>query len=951
MSISNYTPGSLVSYRGRPWVILPPEEEKTILLKPLGGSEEEITGIYAPLEPFEKVLSPYEFPKPTAEDIGNFASAQLLYDAARLLFRNAAGPFRCLGKLSFRPRSYQMVPLVMALRQQPTRLLIADDVGIGKTVEALLIARERYERREIRGFAIICLPHLCEQWQHELKDKFGMEAVIIRSGTTTALERQIRNHETIFQAFPFQIISIDYIKASSKRQLFIDQCPDLVIVDEAHTCARPAGAHTSQQQRYHLLSELAAKPDLHLLLLTATPHSGKQEEFQSLLGLLRPEFEQIIITKAEEKQRRKVAAHFIQRRRADVAQWMGEDTGFPQRKTSEIAYVATNNYMQLFDAILAYARELTGRHEGDKRRQRFAYWEALALLRGVMSSPAAGVEMLRCKAMKKRYTEDDFTDESITDAAENDSVMDTDFATDDSLPLAVLENTAADSESSQLIAFAKALEAMQQPDKDIKAQRAIEWATALLKRDKHPIIFCRYIHTANYLGKLLKEALNAQIAKGLAIEVITGELNDEMRRERINAMQQAGSRLLVATDCLSEGINLQHGFNAVLHYDLPWNPNRLEQREGRIDRFGQPSPEVEVALLYGANNPMDGIVLDVLLRKAREIRRSTGISVPVPEDSTTVMQAITQAILFKNAKVKQLSHQLTIFDETDIEKSGRQIANAYEESKQRELVSRSIFAQNAIKADEIEADLRETDDAIGNVQTVADFVTQALRSMGVQIDKTKQGYRLFRETLPERLRVLLPEKPAPLLISFHSPTPEKYLYLGRNHPFVEHLCRHVLNNAINARAGQRVAARAAVIRTAHVQQKTVILQLRVRNVIAEKKTRREIVAEEMWLWGYRGAVSAGNFLSKQEAMELMLNAKPAQNMTPQEQAHFFNRELPWMQDVNTFMQITQPLAQERANHLVEAHTRFRQLVNGSQYEVATLLPMDVLGVYVLLPTV
>lgn len=568
-----------------------------------------------------------------------------------------------------------------------------------------------------------------------------------------------------------------------------------------------------------------------------------------------------------------------------------------------------------------------------------------------MSSPAAGAEMLRCKAMKKRYTtEDDFMDEAITEAAESESVMDTDYATDDALPLAVLENTAADTESRQLLAFARQLEEMQQPDKDTKARRAIEWATDLLKKDKSPIIFCRYIHTANYLGKLLKEALSAQLAKGLAIEVITGELNDEMRRERINAMQQAGSRLLVATDCLSEGINLQQNFNAVLHYDLPWNPNRLEQREGRIDRFGQPSPEVEVALLYGVNNPMDGIVLDVLLRKARQIRKSIGISVPVPEDSTTIMKAIAEAILFKDVKIKQIGHQLTVFIGADIDNPAKKLAKAFEEAEQCEKVSRSIFAQNTIKADEIEADLRETDDAIGNVQTVAEFVTRALRSMGVQIDETKQGYRLWRDTLPERLRVLLPEKTS-ISISFHSPTPQGHLYLGRNHVFVEQLCSHVLNNAISAQAGQRVAARAAVIRTADVQQKTVILQLRVRNVISQKKTRREIVAEEMWLWGYRGAVSAGNFLSKQEAMELLLTAKPAQNMPPQEQAHFFNRELPWMLDANTFTEITKPLAQERANHLVEAHTRFHKLVNGSRYEVVTLLPMDVLGVYVLLPAI
>src|SRR4030095_13440040 len=101
-------------------------------------------------------------------------------------FRSGAGPCRALAKLSFRPRSYQMVPLIMALKQETVRLLIADDVGVGKTIEALLIAKELYERKEISRLAIVCLPHLCDQWQDELKSKFGIEAAIIRSGTVTA---------------------------------------------------------------------------------------------------------------------------------------------------------------------------------------------------------------------------------------------------------------------------------------------------------------------------------------------------------------------------------------------------------------------------------------------------------------------------------------------------------------------------------------------------------------------------------------------------------------------------------------------------------------------------------------------------------------------------------------------------------------------------------------------
>ena len=145
-----YKPGSLVTLRNRPWVVLPSEDSDLLLLKPLGGSDEEITGIFLPVAKETDIPQSYNFIKPSSSDLGDFTSAKLLYNAARLSFRNAAGPFRCLGKLSFRPRSYQMVPLIMALKQETTRLLIADDVGVGKTIEALLIAKELFERKEIK---------------------------------------------------------------------------------------------------------------------------------------------------------------------------------------------------------------------------------------------------------------------------------------------------------------------------------------------------------------------------------------------------------------------------------------------------------------------------------------------------------------------------------------------------------------------------------------------------------------------------------------------------------------------------------------------------------------------------------------------------------------------------------------------------------------------------------
>jgi len=946
----DFKPGSLVTLRNRPWVVLPSEDIDLLLLKPLGGSDDEITGIFKPLANEADKPQTYNFIKPSAKDLGDFTSAKLLYNAARLSFRNAAGPFRCLGKLSFRPRSYQMVPLIMALKQDTTRLLIADDVGVGKTIEALLIAKELYERKEIKRFAIVCLPHLCDQWQDELKNKFGVEAVIIRGGTATSLERQIRTHENIFRAFPFQIISIDYIKSGNKRQVFIDHCPELIIVDEAHTCAKPAGANNSQQLRYHLLHDISKKEKQHLLLLTATPHSGKQAEFQSILGLLKPDFEKIDIIISSEQERKEIAKYFIQRRRGDVLKWLDEETKFPERNSVDKPFEIGKAYADVFNDILSYARNIVAQSTGDGRKQRYNYWDALALLRGVMSSPAAGISMLVKKAQKKKITDEE--DELVNNEAESESVMDNDFSTDDNLPLSVLAkgSTVNDSESKRLLGYAKRMEGLYGIEHDQKAKDALIQIKKYIENGFNPIIFCRYIHTANYLGSIFKDTLKGKNFKNLHIEVITSELNDELRREKIDVMNKSERRLLIATDCLSEGINLQVGFNALLHYDLPWNPNRLEQREGRIDRFGQQADTVEVALLYGSNNPIDGVVLEVLLRKAREIRRSIGISVPFPENSASVMEAVTHAILLKPAvSVKQVSLQLSIFEAEEIEAEKKMVSEAFDKAMEREKVSRSIFAQNAIKANEIETDLKEVDEAIGDVKAVEQFIVESLRFMGVQVEVKKEGYKIYANNIPQRLRDLLTDKNE-IQVSFKSPTPTGYKYIGRNHPFAEHLSQHIINNALQS--ANNSAARAAVLRSADVKEKTVLFQLRVRNVIAAQPSNKQIVAEEMWLWGYEGEVNQKNFLTKEAALNILMTVKASQNMEEPEKAHWLNEEMQWVIDETLFRKQTDEVALERAHHLVESHIRFKKLVSGNKYQVVEpVLPMDVLGVYILLPEI
>ncbi|EGX59181.1 helicase, partial [Streptomyces zinciresistens K42] len=167
-----YAVGSLVHARGREWVVLPDSTAELLVLRPLGGADDDIAGVLPGLETVVQAT----FALPTPSDLGDQQAAGLLRTALRIGFRSGAGPFRSLASIAVDPRPYQLVPLLMALRQDTVRLLIADDVGIGKTVEAGLIAAELLAQGDARGLVVLCSPALAEQWRAELYGKFGVDA-------------------------------------------------------------------------------------------------------------------------------------------------------------------------------------------------------------------------------------------------------------------------------------------------------------------------------------------------------------------------------------------------------------------------------------------------------------------------------------------------------------------------------------------------------------------------------------------------------------------------------------------------------------------------------------------------------------------------------------------------------------------------------------------------------
>ena len=938
---ATYPVGSLVRCREREWVVLPSADENLLLLRPLGGSESETAGIYLPLGLDEVQSATFALPNPKAA--GDHTAGRLLRDAARLSFRSGAGPFRSLGRISVRPRPYQLVPLLMALRQEYARVLIADDVGIGKTVEAGLIARELLDRGEATGLAVVCPPHLCDQWRKELAEKFHIDAVVIRSSTARQLDTPLPQNVSVFEHYRYQIVSVDYVKAESRRAAFVQHCPDMVIVDEAHTMARPSGKSAAQQQRHHLIAQLAAKTDRHLMLLTATPHSGVEESFLSLLALLDEKFANLDLSRLTDRQRAELARHFVQRRRADIKKWLNQETPFPERESTEVPYNLSKEYQDLYEEVLGFAQEQVKSADTlSGVRQRVRYWAALALLRCVMSSPAAAETALIARAGGKDEAQDAAADEE-TDYAGSvyDPIGEQDA--DDVTPAYVVkagETVMVDSEVRRLRVFAKKAEALAGA-KDGKLETLVREVTGLLKDGYQPIVYCRYINTADYVAEQLQQRLSSKWSD-LQIISVTGSLAEDEREARVSELAQSPKRVLVATDCLSEGINLQHAFNAVIHYDLPWNPNRLEQREGRVDRYGQARTTVRTVLLYGQNNRIDGAVLNVLLRKARTIHKSLGITVPLPVNSEDVMTAVVKSLFHR---VEAPVRQLTFFDDPDVD-SVDALHYRWEKAAEEEKASRARFAQHAIKPDEVAVELEETDRVLGDSDAVEHFVRAALERIGAPLERSGEAWRLQPAALPRPVREPL-RTTKPLRITFETPSPEGTVYAGRNHALTAALAEYLLDQALDGQQFQPHAARCGATRTDAVTMRTTLMLLRIRFLL-ERYNAAPVLAEEAVVCGYRGMPGKLEWLSEEEALRLLTGAEPKENVLQQQREQLLTPAIQWLADLQPDLE---RIAEERASRLHEAHTRVRKVLTGrgGRLDVTPQLPVDVLGLYVLMP--
>ena len=619
--------------------------------------------------------------------------------------------------------------------------------------------------------------------------------------------------------------------------------------------------------------------------------------------------------------------------------------------------------------MLAYCREVVRATSGlGSQQQRVRHWAAIALLRCVLSSPEAAVAVLAERA--KRQGLGDVAAEALDGEREGNDEVDARYrpqvldpldeeAAGDYVPTAPLEDAdphLSDSERRKLADFLRRARALAGEKDDQKLAEAARIVGGMLREGYRPILFCRFIATAKYLEAWLPKLL--QDVKDLRVVAVTGEIGDEERRAKIEELVRDPVRVLVATDCLSEGINLQEHFDAVLHYDLPWNPNRLEQREGRVDRFGQTKGTVKAVLLYGADNPVDLVVLDVLIRKARLIRRQLGVSVPVPADTEQVVQAVVDTVLLRGggtapAARRGRGEQLRM----GLGEQGRQlqlglddpevsrIHAAWDAAAEREGRQRAYFAQQGIKPDEVQRELEAADPVLGDADAVRRFLANAAQRLSGEL-RQATGAGVF-ELAPGALQSALAGRgygATPLRVAFDRVRDPSALVLGRTHPVVAAFADAVLGAALGPEPDERFARAGAMVTDA-VAVRTGLVLLRLRYLLREEV---EEFAEEVVLAAFERRDGKVVWLDPVDraGVEMVATARPTANLSPAERAEQVRWALDFVQGQPDWFA---PVVDARVQELKDAHDRVRRLLKAKRLAVQPHIPPDILGCYVLVP--
>jgi superfamily II DNA or RNA helicase len=515
---------------------------------------------------------------------------------------------------------YQLDPVVRALSMPRANLLIADDVGLGKTIEAGLVVQELLLRHRARTVIVVCPAGLCVKWQEEMRDRFGLEFRIVNTDAVRQLRRDRGVGANVFTSFPRLIVSIDWLK-DRRAQSLLDEVLsgvdhrrtprkfDLLIVDEVHSAAPSGrGKYAIDSLRTKAIQRIAPHCE-HRLFLSATPHNGYRESFTALLELLDPQRFARGVDPNPEQLARVLVRRLKRELREELPPNPDGTPRFAERRVEAMPVDYPEDEREAHELLERYA-ELRRSHHATGSKRSAADFVTLLLKKRLLSSPSAFANTLAQHrvTLDRRDTVQTAASEAQMQAAWDRS--DDEVADDESGEVVAEVLTTASRGQAPLTAEERELlnrlggwveERRNRPD--ARAEALLGWLTDICRSadggwtDERVIIFTEYRDTQKWLVDLL---LTHDFGGGGGDRIATlygGMDTDD--RERTKAEFQAHPsrsrvRILVATDAASEGIDLQRHCWRMLHWEIPWNPSRLEQRNGRVDRHGQPHPFVEI---------------------------------------------------------------------------------------------------------------------------------------------------------------------------------------------------------------------------------------------------------------------------------------------------------------------------------------------------------------------
>lgn len=617
-------PGELVGVRGQQWVVasrstssLPQDElaaavppgRTLVTLTSVSDDDlgDELTLVWE-VEPGREVLPATRLPEVTQtgwddpETLGAFLDAVRWGTVASADDQTLQAPFRA----GITIEDYQLEPVAKALAMPRVALLLADDVGLGKTIEAGLVVQEMLLRNRARRVVVVCPAPLTGKWAEEMQSKFGLGFTVLDAGALKDLRRSHGLQANPFSVFPRTIISLQWLRTPRVQRLLDEVLDgrhgppffDILLVDEAHHCAPPA---PGSNQRYALDSKQTqavrrlGDNAQHRLFLSATPHNGYSASWQALLEMLDP----LRFARGVEPDPEVLQQVLVRRLKESITHADGSPV-FPGRQARAVEVVYSDAEREGHDLLARYTRARrsslgrVGASAGDLI--------TLLLKKRLFSSPAAFARTLAVhrSATPTGGTDDDEEPDWLAEARGWDDEPSEDAAGDDTRELfdrvaGVLGEPDDDAES--LLDELSRWALRHAEPADSKAEGLIGELRAA--GDDRVLVFTEYRDTQLWLHGLL----TARGLGGDRLGLLHGGM-DPVRREHLKEAFQAAPdrdplRVLLATDTASEGIDLQRHCWRVIHYDIPFNPNRLEQRIGRVDRYGQ-SHRADVVHFVGA---------------------------------------------------------------------------------------------------------------------------------------------------------------------------------------------------------------------------------------------------------------------------------------------------------------------------------------------------------------